>query len=495
MFKDSTPLRILVIEDNPGDLRLIEDYISDQFTKAMITAAPSMSAAKSILVNTQSSFDIILLDLSLPDKSGETLLKEICQVSGGSVIIVLTGFSDIGFSIRSLALGASDYLVKDDINASTLYKSILYNIERKKTNQQLAESEKRFSNLFQLSPQPMWVFDPRTLKIMQVNLAALRQYGYNESEFLQLSIMDIRPAEDIARVEELMKRSERTEPLVGTQLFRHRKKNGEVFNVEIYSSPIILNNMLYRSVIAIDVTEKTLIDHRITKAIIKTQEDERYEIGGELHDNVCQLLATSQMLMGMLGDSLEPPGIKIYEQCKQYISLALDDIRKISHRLAPTFFENTSMEEVFRTLIANSTPGGDFLIETHFSKSATKYAPTRDIQINLYRILQEQLRNITKHSQAKTVSVDIDITDDKLQMRIADDGVGFDPGTTRDGIGLANMKRRAELFAGTMDIASAPGKGCTITIIIPVSNDAVNDETPEVRQALTVRGQAINARV
>jgi PAS domain S-box-containing protein len=481
MFKDKRPVKILVIEDNPGDFALIKEYITDQFANPDITQAKSFSRAKALLTAQDAKYEIILLDLSLSDRSGESLISEVNSLSQESVVIVLTGFSDISFSVRSIALGAADYLTKDDINATTLYKSIIYNIERKKMNHQLTESEKRFSNLFHLSPQPMWVFDPDTLRIVQVNIAAIDKYGYSEAEFLNLTIMDIRPEEDIPKVRSLINTRDHYSHSLTANRFRHRKKSQELIEVEIYSSPIVLQNKTYRSVIAIDVTEKILVDHKITKAIIKTQEDERYEIGSELHDNVCQLLATSQMLLGMLKNSVDPEGVRLFDQCKEYISMALNDVRNVSHRLAPAFHEESTMEETLRNLIRNSNPGNDYKISMKFSDPLKDIRLGREIQLNLYRILQEQLRNINKYANAQSITIDLDIEGQNLVMRIFDDGVGFDTFTVKDGIGLANMRRRAELFAGKMYIDSSPGNGCRITVKIPLKNidSHKGRETPE----------------
>jgi PAS domain S-box-containing protein len=470
MFKDKRPVKLLVIEDNPGDFALIQDYITDQFANPDITQAKSFSTAKALLTARDAKYEIILLDLSLSDRSGESLIADISSLSKDSVVIVLTGFSDMSFSVRSIALGAADYLTKDDINATTLYKSIIYNIERKKMNQQLTESEKRFSNLFQMSPQPMWVFDPDSLRIVQVNMAAIDKYGYSEAEFLNLTIMDIRPEEDIPKVQSLIDARDHYSLSLTANRFRHRKKSQEIIDVEIYSSPIVLQNKSYRSVIAIDVTEKILVDHKITKAIIKTQEDERYEIGSELHDNVCQLLATSQMLLGMLKNSINPEGIRLFDQCKQYISMALNDVRNVSHRLAPAFHEESTMEETLRNLIRTSNHGNDYNITMKFSDPVKNSRLGREIQLNLYRILQEQLRNINKYANAQSITIDLDIEGQNLVMMIIDDGVGFDPSTVKGGIGLSNMKRRAELFAGKLYIDSSRGNGCRITIKIPLKN-------------------------
>ena len=91
-----------------------------------------------------------------------------------------------------------------------------------------------------------------------------------------------------------------------------------------------------------------------------------------------------------------------------------------------------------------------------------------DMQLNLFRILQEQLRNIFKYAEATTIDITVVMNKKYLRMRIADDGVGFDMQLIKDGIGLANMKRRTELFSGKFNIVSTPGEGCEITVDIPI---------------------------
>ncbi|RYZ52771.1 MAG: PAS domain-containing sensor histidine kinase [Sphingobacteriales bacterium] len=312
------------------------------------------------------------------------------------------------------------------------------------------------------------MFDPETFNFVIVNDAAVEKYGYTEQELLSMTIMDIRPPEEHERVRNIVSsRPTETVNMVGGH-FKHKKKSGEIIDVEVYSSPLVLNGKLFRTVIAIDVTEKQLFEQQMTKAIVRTQEEERYEIGSELHDNVCQLLATSQMLLGMLKGSLEPGAMKIYDQTKQYITLALEDIRNLSHRLAPAFYEDATMEDTFKMLIGSTKMASSFDIKLQFGKSLRRHAFTMDVQLNLYRVLQEQLRNITKYANATSVKINVDIDDTDLRMQIADDGVGFDVGAVNEGIGLANMRRRAELFQGNFEITSSPGNGCRVTITIPL---------------------------
>src|SRR5690606_21379179 len=111
---------------------------------------------------------------TLPDHHGEELIKEIVGQSHGAPVVALTGLADLEFSVKSIALGIADYLLKDDLNASVLHKSILYNLERKKAVSAIQESEQRYSDLFHLSPQPMWVYDIKTLEFLDVNEAAIK---------------------------------------------------------------------------------------------------------------------------------------------------------------------------------------------------------------------------------------------------------------------------------------------------------------------------------
>ena len=470
MIRDAANINLLIIEDNMGDFTLIKDYLEEQFVSPKITHAKNFTSAKSLLDEQGIKYDVILLDLSLPDKSGEELINEVRSFRSECQIIVLTGFSDIDFSIRSLSMGVSDYLLKDDINATSLYKSIIFTIERRKTNLQLVESEKRFSNLFHMSPQPMWVFELETYRFIQVNEAAVDKYGYSENEFLNMTILDIRPVEEIQKVKEsvnLYKSNSKSEDTLSGR-FVHLKKSGEPIEVEVYSNQIILDGKLYRSVIAVDVTEKILFEQRLTKAIIKAQEDERYEIGGELHDNVCQILAISQISLGMLQKSLPQSTLHHYELVRNYINMASVEIRNLSHRLAPVFFEDSSLYDSFEILLKNFNIENKYDINLYFDNTIKDYPLARDMQLNLFRILQEQLRNIFKYAEATTIEIDLVMHKKNLKMRIADNGVGFDMQLVKDGIGLTNMKRRTELFSGKFNILSSPGQGCEIIINIPI---------------------------
>lgn len=256
MKKDTKTYQILIIEDNFGDFVLIEEYLLDYILSPQLTHASSFQEAKSILEYSENTFDVVFLDLSLPDLSGEKLIVEILKISNGLPVLALTGFSDLDFSIKSLALGVSDYLLKDELTPMILYKSIIYAIERNRHFEELQKSEKRYSELFHLSPLPMWVYDLETLAFLDVNQAAILHYGYDRQDFLSKTIEHIRPSEDLPLLHNSLKAYREGNSLYPKRVLRHVKKSGEIIKVEIESSAILFKERGAKLVLVNDITEK-----------------------------------------------------------------------------------------------------------------------------------------------------------------------------------------------------------------------------------------------
>ena len=245
MVFTSKNISLLIIEDNLGDFVLIETYLIENIKNPIIIRAVNFQQSKDIL-NSKTDFDVIFLDLSLPDESGEKLVTEIIKLARSTPVIALTGYADKDFIVKILSLGVSDYLLKDELNASLLQKSIVFNIERKRVNNELNESEKKYRSLFDLSPIPMWVIDPESLIILNANVSATQNYGYSNAEFLKMKL------EDIKEVEKLKTSKNNFSNTITT----HIKKNGDLIHVELQSSNIGFNNKNAWLVMAVDVTEK-----------------------------------------------------------------------------------------------------------------------------------------------------------------------------------------------------------------------------------------------
>src|SRR5688500_10551492 len=109
-------IEILVVEDNPGDFVLIEEYLSEKNASAVIHHVSTFEEA-AVIIQAHATFAAILLDLSLPDANGEKLVKDVIALAGAVPVIVFTGFSDQEFGVKSLSWGVSDYLLKDEVDA------------------------------------------------------------------------------------------------------------------------------------------------------------------------------------------------------------------------------------------------------------------------------------------------------------------------------------------------------------------------------------------
>lgn len=473
MIDSNSSLSILIIEDNPGDFELVQNYLVE-YILPLIVHAKNFKEACTILSDPGARFDAILLDLTLPDKSGKDLITEVLKIANDCPVIILTGYSNVDFSIQSIYLGISDYLLKDSITSVNLFKSINYCVERKKKIHELLESEKRYNDLFQLSPQPMWLFEPESLKFIQVNNAAIELYGYSEAEFLTMTLTDINLEKDSSFLKkDLAKFAQLNDVFKG--VFKHIKKSKKVINIEIYSNLITINNKKYRSVIAIDITEKLIKEKEyqeqkaigyknLTKAVINAQEKERAAIGEELHDNVNQLLAASKLY---LNHSLSCDGNKneFISKGYEYVVTAMDEIRKLSHALVGVVADKEitlcdSIEELVESISIIKNIAIDFT-RPNYEEDRTE-AGLKQI---IYRIVQEQLNNILKYAEATKVDIEIKSQNDDLLLTIDDNGKGFNTFDNSAGIGLKNIKSRAKVYNGNVQILSSVGNGCKMKVV------------------------------
>lgn len=251
MIKQNCNYQLLVVEDNPGDRLIIEDFLEEKFSGHQLHFAESFGSVKTVL-KCKNTFDLILMDLSLPDAGGEKLVEKMIQLAGNVPIIVLTGYADIHFSVKALTLGITDYIIKDELSENLLYKSVVYSIERKKIQSKLAESEKRYSDIFSFSPIPMFVYDLQTSIFVFVNTAAQELYGYTENEFLKMKYSELEHEISIQNDQYL----KHIVDLFFTGKKKHVKKNGEVIFVEIRSADINFGGSKKRLIIIQDKTEQ-----------------------------------------------------------------------------------------------------------------------------------------------------------------------------------------------------------------------------------------------
>lgn len=152
---------------------------------------------------------------------------------------------------------------------------------------------------------------------------------------------------------------------------------------------------------------------------------------------------------------------------EQFIKDAINEIRRLSHELAPVSLKDISLHEAFEILISSINEKKLFSIKLHIDPMEKNQMPG-DLKINMYRILQEQMNNIVKYSEATEIAISLTSDEDFFRLVIADNGKGFEPKIKSKGIGLENMRRRAKLFSGEFKLNTSPGNGCEVIVEIPL---------------------------
>ena len=211
---------------------------------------------------------------------------------------------------------------------------------------------------------------------------------------------------------------------------------------------------------------KLLEQKKITRAMIQGQENERNQLGQELHDNISQLLAAIRMKLSF-HQAKSAVKIPVIADCIQNLEEAVKETRNLSHRMLMPRFKESSFVDTLRELALNYSLQHR-KVELDASGFSEKNIPPVILE-TLYRIAQEQMNNIEKHAKATIVTLAVATSKRQTSMLIKDNGVGFDTKKKRKGMGLTNILNRAESFNGSVKIVAEPGKGCSVLIIIPLT--------------------------
>jgi PAS domain S-box-containing protein len=234
--------------------------------------------------------------------------------------------------------------------------------------------------------------------------------------------------------------------------------------------------------LGIDITGRKQAEseiRRLSSRLLNAQEAERRRIAFELHDDLGQDLLVLKLQMGSLKRKMHNNQFALREKCDHVLlelKKTIEKVRNISHALSPSILEDLGLSAALRWLVNNYT--------THYNVEASTDIPdtinvfSQEQQIVIYRIFQEILTNIGKHSHATKVYVDSEKKDGTVFFRVADNGIGFDleqiqaRSVHERGLGLAAMDERLKMLGGQFEISSREGKGTQIAFEIPIHSTA-----------------------
>jgi PAS domain S-box-containing protein len=228
-----------------------------------------------------------------------------------------------------------------------------------------------------------------------------------------------------------------------------------------------------------DITDRKNIEERvlaqeigrqksIAQAVVNAQENERAEIGKELHDNVNQILSTAKLYLELAKTDTAQKEVLIKKSADS-IFTAINEIRHISKALVPPSVKDLGLIESINDLVESlhmTTPlKVNFIHLGEFEKSLDDKH-----KLMLFRIIQEQVSNVLKHAEAGRLTIDLAVGNKHINLSIVDNGKGFllEKVKFKKGVGLTNIESRVHLFNGKVSINTAPGKGCKLVVEVPL---------------------------
>lgn len=494
------PINVLLIEDNPGDARLIREVlIRDSIEAYAVDHADTLYDGLQALE--RQAYDVALLDLTLPDGSGIETLGAIRAAAPGLPIVVLTGFDDRALGLETLHSGAQDYLVKDETSGATLQRALRYAIERKRIEtadtEHLATLEAMRDSLAALTSTldldevldrvlnnigRVIPHDSAAIMLVEggvMRIVRARMNGVNQQDPGANPI----PVDTEPRLAEII-RSGQTARFDAPPIPRHGGEEGAHLAAPIQLEDQVIGVInVYReqpfeerdSERMALFAEQAAIAMRNARLFWNTSAlaalEERQRLARDLHDSVTQTLFSASVIAESVLRSWKarPERVEpLIRQLHQLNTGALAEMRVLLLELRPAALENVSMCDLLQQLVLSmrSRKKLDMLLEMDDCPGLSFEAKE-----GLYRITQEALNNVIKHSRATRVEITLrdDQANSAIDLRICDNGGGFNPSAHKSAsLGMSIMRERAEAIGAALIIDNQPNHGVTIHAHLPI---------------------------
>ncbi len=367
-------------------------------------------------------------------------------------------------------------------------------IAKSKTDDALRESEERFRALVEYSPDSIAVaVDER---LVYLNPAGASLIGAKDmNEVLGRYTYDFVPADLHEQMRERRKKvleENLSSPLLELPLIR---LDGSTVSVESKAVPFAYGGRRAILNLMRDITERQRAElerfdavarekkarEEFTHLLIASQEAERARISREIHDGIGQNLSIimNRAYLAAQESSLTPTVANHLQAIERIATDAIGETRSLAHNLRPLHIEQIGLTNSLRELIREVSQSS----QIHFERRVENVDEVfkADAAANIYRIVQEALNNLIRHSRARQASITVERDVRSVRLRISDDGDGFDVNETasRRGLGLTSMTERVRMLGGTFNLKSEPGKGTELTVELPleVEPETAGEET------------------
>jgi PAS domain S-box-containing protein len=354
---------------------------------------------------------------------------------------------------------------------------------RKRAEQALRESEEKYHRLFCNALDAILIFDKERHRFIDANEAASKLYSYPHEE-----LVGMRPEHLSAEPEQTTKTIHELERTGSVRVLMrwHHKKDGTVFPVEFTAWPFTWKNREVVCVFVRDITERKQAEeqlhhylaqlHALAGRLQSVREEERARVAREIHDELGQDLTAIKIeltsILGKLGEKAKPllaPTESILKQVDQTIRT----VRRIATELRPGILDDLGLTAAIEwaTEEFQARTG----IKCHSELQQEHIVLDRERTTAIFRIFQETLTNVARHSRATELQVRLFRQNANTVLEVRDNGVGIQPQhlTSPASLGISGMRERALVLDGEFEIAGRPGEGTKVTVRIPDVSSSV----------------------
>jgi len=334
-------------------------------------------------------------------------------------------------------------------------------------------AEEKFQGLFELSPVGIFLLNLQG-DIKAVNSRGCKIYGYRREELLKLNVRDIIPPRLAGKFPRLVEDLKKKKHITGES--EGKRKNKNVFPLELSLNLFRWRGEEYLQVLVQDISHRIAAENaerlgRLSEMLMSYQEEERKHIARELHDHIGQDLAAIKIGLQMLEREYPAMEAGLKDEIRETVQVAekaISDVRRISATLRPESLDRMGLVPALDHEIEYLSGRGGIDISFESKNFQVRLTPEKEIAV--YRIVQEGITNILKHSQADQAWIRLSRKGKKLSLSIKDDGIGLSPDWEKSsiGLGLVGIEERVKGLEGKLKITSRKGYGTEFLITFPM---------------------------
>jgi len=516
-------IQILLVDDDAGDRRLIEQMLRRPSGPSEFTVSTARSLAECFRFLRATEYDLILLDLSLPDSTGVETVERVCEVCGRAAVVVLTGLADEETGLEAIRKGAIDYLIKGELSKDALLRSIRYSFQHKATREELIRQRTSMEAIFEASPVGMLLIDDSGT-VKRINNVAAKLAGKARAEMIDVqpggALNCIHARDDpegcghgpvcsscpIRRALGNVLVSGKAVCGLETQVTLVIGGTDTDLWVEINAEPVMLDGKRCAIASIANITPRKEAEQQAREAMARAEEanaakstflaNMSHEIrtpmtailgfaeelkdptitASDRHNYLAIIQHNGEFLLDLINDILDLSKIESgrldIERVRVSLTSLIADVASLMMARAGEKGISFSVEyagQVPETIITDPVRLRQALV--NLVGNAVKFTEEGGVRVAVSFV--PRWREQTAAIEIQVIDTGVGMTGEKLEW-IFEPFVQADPSTSRKhggtGLGLAITRNIAELLGGELTVVSQPGRGSTFTLTVPAGS-------------------------